>query len=81
LAGPIVSGTIAFTDELDDERNVSYDADDRVIRYEFLDVRRLGVKLDDLEHRDALRALFREAGFTERDSASPRPEPKPRVRA
>ena len=79
--GRVVPGTIDFTDELDQDRNVDYDANDRVIRYEFLNVRRYGVKLDDLEHRDALRALFRGAGFAERDTGVPNPEPKPHVRA
>ena len=62
---------MAFTEELDQDRNVRYDADDRVIEYEFLNVCRYGVKLDDLEHRDELRALFREAGFAERDWGTP----------
>ncbi len=70
VAGQIVPGTIDFTDELDQDRNVKNDADDRVLAYEFLSVRRLGVKLDDLEHRDELRALFRDAGFRERDAGA-----------
>ena len=71
VAGPIPPGGVAFTEELDQDRNVRYNADDRVIEYEFLNVRRYGVKLDDLEHREELRALFREAGFTERDWGTP----------
>ena len=71
VIGPIPRGGVAFTEELDQDRNVRYDADDRVIEYEFLNVRRFGVKLDDLEHRDELRALFREAGFAERDWGTP----------
>ena len=69
--GRIVPGTVAFTEELDQDRNVRYDPDDRVLGYRFLNVRRYGVRLDDLEHRDELRALFREAGFSERDWGTP----------
>ncbi len=71
VAGPIPPGGVAFTAELDQDRNVRYGADDRIIEYEFLNVRRHGVKLDDLEHRDELRATFREAGFAERDWGTP----------
>lgn len=69
--GRIVPGTVDFTEELDQDRNVKYDTNDRVLGYRFLNVRRYGVKLDDLEHRDELRALFRAAGFTERDWGTP----------
>ena len=69
--GPIPRGGVAFTDELDQGRNVRYDADDWIIEYEFPNVRRYGVKLDDLEHRDELRALFQAAGFAERDWGTP----------
>ncbi len=78
--GRIVPGTVDFTDVLDQDRNVKYDAEDRVLGYRFLNVRRYGVKLDDLEHRDELRAIFREAGFAERDWGTPRPAPKLRAR-
>ncbi len=80
VRGPIPRGGVAFTEELDQDRNVRYDADDRIIEYEFLNVRRYGVRLDDLEHRDELRALFREAGFGERDWSAPNPAPKPVAR-
>ncbi len=69
--GRILPGTVDFTEELDQDRNVKYDAKDRIFGYRFLNVRRCGVKLDDLEHRDELRALFREAGFAERDWGTP----------
>lgn len=78
--GPIPPGGVAFTEELDQDRNVRYDTDDRIIEYEFLDVRRHGVRLDDLEHRDELRRLFREAGFSERDWGTPYPERWSRAR-
>ncbi len=73
VCGPIPRGGVALTRELDQDRNVRYDADDRVIEYEFHHVRRHGVKVDDLEHRDVLRALFHAAGFSERDWSTPIP--------
>lgn len=79
-AGAIPLGGVDATEELDQDRNVDYDIDDRIIGYEFLNVRRDGVRLDDLEHRDELRRLFCEAGFAERDWGSPRPAARPRVR-
>lgn len=81
LDGPLVPGKIDGTERLDQDRLVRFDADDRVLAYELRRVRRYGVKLDDLEHRDELRALFDAAGFAERDWSTPRPEPRPRARA
>lgn len=60
-------GSVDYTERLDQDRNVDYDAQDRIIGYEFLNVRRFGVRLDDLPHREALVRLFDEAGFAERD--------------
>ena len=71
LGEPTTPGGVDATERLDQDRNVDYDAADRIIGYEFLNVRRYGVKLDDLEHRDELRALFQEAGFAERDWSAP----------
>ncbi len=71
VAGPIPPGGVDANERLDQDRIVDYDADDRIIGYEFLNVRRHGVRLDDLEHRDDLRALFHEAGFAERDWSAP----------
>jgi hypothetical protein len=48
---------------------VRYDDTGRVIEYQFFKIRRLGVRLDDLDSADdrlALSRLFREAGFQER---------------
>lgn len=59
------------TERLDQDRNVDYDAEDRIIGYELLNIRRLGVRLDDLPHRDELTHLFAEAGFSERDRGAP----------
>jgi uncharacterized protein YuzE len=73
VAGPIPDGGVDSTEELDQDRNVNRDGNDRVVGYEFLNARRLGVKLDDLEHRDELARLFRDAGFPERTWGSPRP--------
>jgi uncharacterized protein YuzE len=68
---PIPVGGVDGTERLDADRNVDYDADDRVIGYELLNVRRFGARLDDLEHRAELAALFSEAGFQERDWSHP----------
>jgi uncharacterized protein YuzE len=62
---------IDATEPLDEDRIVDYDADGAVLEYEFLNVKRYGVKLDDLEHRDELRQLFQDAGFKERDWSTP----------
>jgi len=69
--GPIPPGGVDDTELLDQDRMVDYDADDRIVGYEFLNVRRYGVRLDDLEHREPLGRLFSEAGFTERDWGAP----------
>ena len=71
-AGPIPLGGVDATERLDQDRNVDYDSNDRIVGYEFLNVRRYGVRLDDLEHRKQLAGLFREAGFAERDWSTPR---------
>ncbi len=73
VVGPIEPGGVDSMDELDQDRNVDFDVDGRIIGYEFLNVRRYGVRLDDLAHRDKLRALFHEAGFAERDWSAQRP--------
>lgn len=70
----IPDGGVDGTHSLDMDRNVDYDTQDRLIGYEFLNVRRLGVRLDDLEHRDELARLFREAGIEERHWSEPWPE-------
>jgi hypothetical protein len=61
------------SERLDPDRIVRYDADGHALMYSFLNVRRFGVRLDDLEHRDELAALFRDAGFQERDWSDPIP--------
>ncbi len=71
VRGPIPPGGVDYTDSLDADRNVDYDTEDRIIGYEFLNVRRYGVRLDDLEHREELARLFREAGFQERNWSTP----------
>ena len=73
VRGPIPPGGRDALDRLDADRLVHYDADDEIIEYEFLNVRRYGVRLDDLEHREELATLFREAGFAERDWGHPIP--------
>jgi|tagenome__1003787_1003787.scaffolds.fasta_scaffold20174134_2 hypothetical protein len=72
--GPIEPGGDHYKDRLDADRFVRYrESDEAVLAYEFLNVRRFGVRLDDLEHREELAALFREAGFQERDWGHPIP--------
>ena len=80
VARPVPTGGGVTTEELDQDRNVDYGADDRIVGYEFLNVRRYGVRLDDLEHREQLAGLFREAGFAERDWSTSRSALKRRAR-
>jgi hypothetical protein len=73
-AGEIGPGDTADVRELDADRIVRYGAAGRAIEYQFFDVRRHGVRLDDLENGDdraALARLFREAGFEERTWGTP----------
>lgn len=70
-AGEIGPDDTADVRELDCDRIVRYDAAGRAIEYQFFNVRRHGVRLDDLMHRAELTSLFREAGFPERDWSEP----------
>jgi hypothetical protein len=70
--GPIPPGGDHYKDRLDEDRWVRFrESDGVILQYEFLNVRRYGVRLDDLEHREELSALFRDAGFQERDWSHP----------
>ena len=71
VQGEIGPDDTADVRQLDVDRIVRYDEDDRPIEYQFFNVRRLGVRLDDLMHRAELTSLFREAGFPERDWSEP----------
>ena len=74
VRGPIEPGGDHHKDRLDADRFVRIrNADDAIIEYEFLNVKRCGVRLDDLEHHEELAALFREAGFKEREWGHPVP--------
>lgn len=74
VGGPIVPGGDHHKEQIDADRYVRHsDIDNSILEYEFLNVRRFGVRLDDLEHREELAALFREAGFRERDWSHPIP--------
>jgi hypothetical protein len=73
-AGDFGPGETAEVRELDCDRIVRYDDANRAIEYQFFNVRRHGVRLDDLESGDdraALARLFREAGFQERTWGTP----------
>ena len=64
VGGPIEPGGQHAKDRLDEDRFVRYsERDGTILQYEFLNVRRHGVRVDDLEHRDELAALFQQAGF------------------
>ena len=64
VGGPIEPGGQHSKDRLDEDRFVRYsDRDGAILQYEFLNVRRHGVRVDDLEHREELTALFRDGGF------------------
>ena len=72
--GEIGPGDTWDVRELDTDRIVRLDAAGRVIEYQFFNVRRHGVRLDDLEsHEDraSLQTLFREAGIAERGWSMP----------
>jgi hypothetical protein len=58
---------VADSERLDADRLVRFDADGHPLTYEFLNARRFGVRVDDLENPATLAAMFREAGFVERD--------------
>lgn len=73
VRGPIAPGSRDALDRLDADRLVHYDVHDEIIEYEFLNVRRYGVRLDDLQHREELVRLFTDAGFHERNWGHPLP--------
>ena len=73
VSGPDVPGRRDALDRLDVDQLIHYDADDCIIEYQFLNVRRYRVRLDDLEHGAELTALFAEAGFHKRDWGHPIP--------
>ena len=69
--GEIGPDDTADVRQLDVDRIVRYDEDDRPVEYQFFNARRLGVRLDDLDHHAELASLFHEAGFAERDWSEP----------
>ena len=74
VSGPIEPGGEHHKDRLDEDRFIRYrDSDNEIMQYEFLNVKRYGVRLDDLEHREKLAVVFRQAGFHERDWGHPIP--------
>jgi hypothetical protein len=70
---PISPGGVDATNRLDADRVVHDNADDEIVEYELLNVKRFGVRLDDLEHREELTRPFAEARFVERDWGHPIP--------
>lgn len=86
VRGPILPGETDAHERLDEDRSVRYGADGHPVGYQFLNARRYGVRLNDLQHRDELRALLREFDFVERDWGSPVStrriaEPPPKTKA
>lgn len=81
VAGPIPPGGVDYTEQLDQDRNIDRDANDAILGYEFLNARRFGVRLDDLEHKDELAQVFQDAGIKERDWSTPRPVLRARGKA
>jgi hypothetical protein len=69
--GEIGPDDTADVRELDADRIVRYHATGNVIEYQFFNVKRHGVRLDDLEHRADLTRLFAEAGIAERTWSHP----------
>ena len=69
--GEIGPDDTADVRELDADRIVRYDAAGSVIEYQFFNVKRHGVRLDDLEHCADLARLFSEAGIAERTWSQP----------
>jgi hypothetical protein len=69
----IVPGGEHHKEQIDADRLIRYsDIDGSILEYEFLNVKRYGVRLDDLKHRPELSALFANAGFQERDWSTPK---------
>jgi len=71
VTGPIPSGGVDATERLDQDRTVDRDAAGCIVGYEFLNARRHGVRLDDLEHRADLARAFTEAGIRQRTWSAP----------
>ena len=61
VAGPIPEGAVRRSEDVSRgdqyERGIDYDAEGRILGYEFLNVSR-GVDLSSLPHRDELASLF-----------------------
>jgi YD repeat-containing protein len=59
----VVPGSIADNERFGEDRRVDYDAEGRVLGYEFLNVRRFGVDVAGLPHADKVAAAFKARGF------------------
>ncbi len=71
VRGEIGPDDTADVRQLDNDRIVRYGADGLPIEYQFFDARRLGVRVDDLEHADELALLFHGAGIHLRTWSDP----------
>jgi hypothetical protein len=71
IQGEIGPNDTADVQQLDSDRIARYDARGNVIEYQFFNVRRHGVRLNDLTHHAELARLFEAAGIRERDWSQP----------
>src|SRR3954447_9892674 len=71
VRGEIGPNDTADVRQLDNDRIVRYGTDGRPIEYQFFNARRLGVRIDDLEHAEELARLFLGAGVRQRTWSDP----------
>jgi|SRR3954454_10987283 hypothetical protein len=69
--GEIGPNDTADVQQLDNDRIVRYGTDGHPIEYQFFNARRLGVRVNDLEHADKLSRLFIGAGISQRTWSDP----------
>ncbi len=74
--GPAIEpGTIAAVERFGEDRRVDYDAEGRVLGYEFLNVRRFGVDVAGLPYADEVAAAFKAAASASRRASAPTSAP------
>jgi hypothetical protein len=69
--GEIGPDDTAEVQQLDNDRIVRYGEHGHPIEYQFFNARRLGVRVNDLEHADELSRLFDGAGIPQRTWSDP----------